>query len=178
MHEKFIELLNNYQLADDKYVAPMKEIMYHTFKTEHESRILETTVQQKRIVEISKKLERLEERFVFEEISKAQYDKFKQKLEADKFEMEENLYKDGFNLSNLEKAIDLSLKYSLKLPELWSSGDLKVKRSIQKMVFPEGILFDYENDIYRTIRANSIFNLIPSFSYSLNGKKKGQTQKN
>jgi DNA invertase Pin-like site-specific DNA recombinase len=177
MHEKFIETLTSYQLSDKKFIAPMKEIMYHAFRVEHESRILETTVQQKKIIDIANKLERLEERFVFEEISKVQYDKFKQKLETEKFELEENLYQDGFNLSNLEKAIDLSLKYSLKLPELWSSGDLEVKRSIQKMVFPEGILFDYKNDIYRTIRVNSVFNLIPSFSSSLKGKKKGTNSK-
>lgn len=63
-------------------------------------------------------------------------------------EIEESLYRNGFNLQNLEKAIDLSLKYSLKLPKLQGSGDLEVKRSIQKMVFSNGILYDFKNDGY------------------------------
>ena len=173
MHEKFTDLLKNYQIQDKKYIAPMKEIMYYTFKAEHEAKIQETAVQQKQILELATKLERLEERYVFEEISQGQYEKFKQKLEAEKYEIEESLYSNGFNLSNLEKAIDLSLKYSLKLPELWDSGDLEVKRSIQKMVFPDGILYDFKNDDYRTTRINSIFSVIPSLSAKNKHKKTG-----
>ncbi len=176
MHEKFIETLTNYQLADEKYITPMKEIMYYTFKIEHEAKIQETTVQQKQILELSAKLERLEERYVFEEISQGQYVKFKQQLEAEKYKIEESLFNNGFNLSNLEKAIDLSLRYSLKLPELWTFGDLEVKRSIQKMVFPEGILFDFKKDSYRTTRVNAVFDLIPSFSNNLKDKKNGTDQ--
>ena len=178
MHEKFSELLKNYQISDKKYIAPMKEVMYHTFKSQHEAKIQETAVQQKQTLELSTKLERLEERYVFEEISQTQYEKFKQRLESEKLKIEENLYNDGFNLSNLEKAIDLSLKYSLKLSDLWGSGDLEVKRSIQNMVFPEGILYDFKNGNYRTLRTNSIFDLIPLFSSDLNGKKKGTNSKN
>ena len=173
MHEKFTDLLKNYQIQDKKYIAPMKEVMYYTFKAEHEAKIQETAVQQKQILEIATKLERLEERYVFEEISQSQYGKFKQKLEAEKYEIEESLYSNGFNLSNLEKAIDLSLKYSLKLPELWGSGNLEVKRSIQKMVFPDGILYDFKNDDYRTTRINSIFSVIPSLSVKNKHKKNG-----
>ncbi len=178
MHEKFTDLLKNYQIQDKKYIAPMKEIMYYTFKAEHEAKIQETAVQQKQILELATKLERLEERYVFEEISQGQYEKFKQKLEAEKYEIEESLYSNGFNLSNLEKAIDLSLKYSLKLPELWDSGDLEVKRSIQKMVFPDGILYDFKNDDYRTTRINSIFSVIPSLSVKNKHKKNGNKTEN
>ena len=173
MHEKFTNLLKNYQIQDKKYIAPIKEVMYYTFKAEHEAKIQETAVQQKQILALSAKLERLEERYVFEEISQAQYEKFKQKLEAEKLRIEEHLYKDGFNLSNLEKAIDLSLKYSLKLPELWDLGDLEVKRSIQKMVFPDGILYAFKNDDYRTTRVNSIFDIAPSLSAINKHKKNG-----
>lgn len=179
MHEKFTDLLKNYQIQDKKYIAPMKEVMYYTFKAEHEAKIQETAVQQKQILGLSAKLERLEERYVvFEEISQSQYEKFKQKLEAEKYEIEKSLYSNGFNLSNLEKAIDLSLNYALKLPELWGSGGLEVKRSIQKMVFPEGILYDFKNDDYRTLRVNSIFSVIPSLSMKKERKKNGNTAKN
>ncbi|MBT3302022.1 MAG: recombinase family protein [Bacteroidetes bacterium] len=173
MHEQFKELLCNYQISDKKYLAPMKEIMYYTFKAEHEARIQEAQVQREKLIEINAKLDRLEERFVFEEITQIQYDKFKQKLEAEKHEIEENLHKDGFDLSNLEKAIDLALQYSLQLPQLWSSGDLEVKRSIQNMVFPVGILYDFKNGNYRTERINSIFSVIPSLSDKRKDIKKG-----
>ena len=65
------------------------------------------------------------------------------------------------------------LRDSLKLPELWGSGNLEVKRSIQKMVFPDGILYDFKNDDYRTTRINSIFSVIPSLSVKNKHKKNG-----
>lgn len=102
MHEKVVDLLKDYQIQDKKYIAPMKEIMHYSFKAEHEAKLQETAVQQKQIIELATKLERLEERYVFEEISQGQYEKFKQKLEAEKYEIEESLYSNGFNLSNLE----------------------------------------------------------------------------
>ncbi len=46
------------------------------------------------------------------------------------------------------------------------------------MVFPEGILFDYENDCYRTQRINSLFGIIPSLSNNFDKNKNGITPKN
>ena len=94
-------------------------------------------------------------------------------VDSEKLEIEKNLQQDGFNLSNLEKSIELALQYSLQLPSLWSSGDLEVKKSIQNMVFPDGILYDFKNDNYRTTRVNSIFSVIPSLSIINNDKKNG-----
>ncbi len=176
MHDQFEKHLSNYQISDKKYMAPLKEIMYFVFKAEHESRIQESNSMQMKHDELTQKLERLEERFVFEEITQAQYEKFKQKIEAEKNEIEENLHNDGFDLSNLKNAIDLALQYSLKLPVLWKSGDLEIKRSIQNMVFPEGILYDFKNGNYRTERVNSIFNVIPLLSSKSKDIKKGNNE--
>ncbi|MDC3337658.1 hypothetical protein OAW23_07290 [Flavobacteriales bacterium] len=76
----------------------------------------------------------------------------------------------GFNLSNLEKALN-------KAPELssmWAKGNLAEKRKIQKMVFPDGIEYDHKNDEYRTFRVNSFFSYIPAVSKELGHKKTGK----
>ena len=44
------------------------------------------------------------------------------------------------------------------------------------MVFPEGIEYDHENDVYRTFRVNVIFELIRSLSTENKDKKKGFSQ--
>ena len=74
-------------------------------------------------------------------------------LSIEKHEIEEKIFDSGFNLSNLEKAIDSSLEKALILPEIWDSSSLETK----KMVFPEGILYDFKKGIYRTTRINSLF---------------------
>ena len=84
--------------------------------------------------------------------------------------------KNEFDLSNLEKAIEKALNYSLKLSDMWVSGDLEQKRKLQRMVFPDGIEYDHENDIYRTFRTNAIFDVIRSFSERSENKKTGNFQ--
>ncbi len=123
---------------------------------------------------LEKKLARLEERFVFEEINKAQYEKFKSKLTQEKNEKLNFSEKVGYNLSNLEKALEIALNKAPELPSLWTNGNLAEKRKIQKMVFPDGIEYDHKNDEYRTFRVNSFFSYIPVISKELGHKKTGK----
>lgn len=87
--------------------------------------------------------------------------------------MEDRITKSVLNGSNLEKSIGLALKYALDFPSLWASGDIGTKRSIQYMVFPEGIGYDFKNKRVQTFRVNSIFTAILSISRELTGNKKG-----
>ena len=83
------------------------------------------------------------------------------------------MQKSTFNLSNLELAIEKAIKLALNLPKLWVSGNLKEKRRIQRMVFPEGILYNREKDTYRTFRVNTIFKVIPMIAEEIRGKENG-----
>ncbi|GGX12736.1 serine type site-specific recombinase [Aquimarina muelleri] len=178
MHQKFEEVLRQIQIKDKKYIAPMKEIMKYVFIKEHEEQLKEYDIQQKKSKEIEKKLEVLEERFVFREITDEQFHKFEAKLKQELNTIQVYNTKNTFNLSNLEKSINLALQLSCNLQELWNLGDLETKKAVQHMVFPEGILFDYENDCYRTQRINSLFGIIPSLSNNFDKNKNGITPKN
>tara|TARA_R110001592_G_scaffold45430_1_gene145160 strand:- start:12 stop:1619 length:1608 start_codon:yes stop_codon:yes gene_type:complete len=177
MHQKFKAFLSNYQLNDKKYIEPFKDTIKYIFVEQHKEQIKEAEIQEKRLKEIENKLLRLEERYILEEeISKEQYDRFATQLRAEQQEIIKNLSKGGLILSNLEKVVEKALKYSLNLSNLWSYGTLEVKRGIQNLLFPEGILYDFKNDVYRTIRVNSIFNVIHSLSIELaENKKRGTT---
>ena len=83
----------------------------------------------------------------------------------------------GFNLSNLEKALEIALNKAPELPSLWRNGNLAEKRKIQKMVVPDGFEYDHKNDEYRTYRANSFFSYIPVISKELGHKKTGKFRK-
>lgn len=178
MHQKFIELLSVYQLSNKGSALALREMMLYTFTKHHEEALQQNKIFKKKIEELDSKLEQLEERFVFDEITREQYHKFTSKLNNEKCEIEEQLLNEGIDLSNLDKAIDKALQYSLKLPDLWVSGDLEVKRALQNMVFPEGVLFDFKNDLYRTTRVNSIFDAIPYLSGNYSAKQKRTNQQN
>lgn len=61
---------------------------------------------------------------------------------------------------------------------MWVSGNLEQKRRLQRMVFPDGIEYDHQNDVYRTFRTNSIFDVINSLSGIKKHKKTGKFQEN
>ncbi|WP_010180414.1 recombinase family protein [Aquimarina agarilytica] len=172
LHLQFESLLSQYTIQDKKYIAPLKEIIYKAFVDMNKERIRENEIVVKAIKEIDKKLDRLEERFVFEEINSDQYKRFKGRLESEKVEKENLLSSSEFNSSNLKKAIERALKIALNLPKMWSLGDIETKRKIQYMLFPEGLGYDFENDRVRTFRVNSIFNVISSISDKKESKKK------
>ena len=178
MHEKFEELLYQIQLKDKKYIDPMKEIMKYVFVQEHEEQLKEHQIQQRKIKELKNKLDILEERFVFKEITDDQYRKFEMKLKQELESIQVYNNNNSFNLSNLEKSIDIALQLSCNLKKLWSLGDLETKKSVQHLVFPEGIIYDYQNDCYRTERVNSLFAIIPSLSNNFSQNKNGTTPKN
>ena len=173
MHHMFIELISQYQLSDDKLKPLIKDVMLSTFKKQQKETFENIVINKKAINSIDKKLERLEERFVFEEINKAQYEKFKSKLTQEKNEKLKFSEKVGFNLSNLDKALDIALNYAPKLSSLWTNGNLNEKRKVQKMIFPEGIEYDRKTDQYRTLRVNSFFSYIPVITRDIDNKKTG-----
>lgn len=45
--------------------------------------------------------------------------------------------------------------------ELWNDGDFDEKTRLQKLVFPNGIVYNKENDSVRTIYTNALFASIP-----------------
>ena len=176
MHEMFQKLLCQYQLTNNKLKPVIKDVMLNVFKKQQEDTLQEIDVNIKVIKDIERKLERLEERFVFEEISRDQYDKFKSKLADEKKEKQLFSEKVGFDLSNLEKALYIALNKAPKLSLMWGNGNLLEKRKIQKMVFPDGIEYDRKNDEYRTFRVNQFFSYIPTIVKDLEHKKTGKFQ--
>ena len=170
----FLLLIAQYQLTDRKLKPLIKDVMLNTFKKQQKDTLQEIEVNKKAINDIERKLARLEERFVFEEINTAQYEKFKSMLTQEKNEKLMFSEKVGFNLSNLEKAPEIALKKAPELSSMWAKGNLAEKRKIQKMVFPNGIEYDHKNDEYRTFRVNSFFSYIPALSKELGHKKTGK----
>ncbi|MEJ6491098.1 MAG: hypothetical protein QNL60_01385 [Flavobacteriales bacterium] len=106
----------------------IKDVMLNTFIKQQKDSLVEIELNKKAIIDIEKKLERLEERFVFEEINKAQYEKFKSILTQEKNEKLKLTEKVGFNLSNLEKAQEIALNKAPKLSSIWENRNLAEER--------------------------------------------------
>lgn len=175
LHAQYEDLLNSFKM-DERLLAPLQHQLLATFNKLHEQQAEEVKQIKTTLKSIQEKLDNLEERFVMAgEITKEQYEKFSQKLKLEKQEIEKQIPSDQIKLSNLEKYIGPSLKMAAELAPMWVSGDYHERQKLQKLVFPQGVEYDKENDHYRTPRTNAVFQLMRSLSAENRGNKKGQT---
>ncbi|GAB3525959.1 recombinase family protein [Pontibacter brevis] len=171
LHTAYSSLLNSFAI-DERLIAPLKQQLVTTFNSLNEQKAEDAKQLKATLKAIQNKLDTMEERFVMGEITKAQYEKFSQKLVAEKEQIEASLGEGPKKLSNLEKCVDSSLKMCSEMGKTWVLGDYHTKQKLQKLVFPEGVAYDKENDDYRTEKVNSVFSLIKSFSTTCEAKNK------
>ena len=125
--------------------------------------------------EVDKKIENIEESyFVAKDMNKETYDKFRARFGEERKEIEKKLSKLTSGISNplaaLEKAVDISIELATE----WDSSDIEQKERLQKLVFPDGILYDKKKGEFRTKRVNAIFELIAGLSSDSGQKERRQ----
>ena len=62
-------------------------------------------------------------------------------------------------ISNLQNNLDKVIDFSQDTSKYWVSGSLNVKKIIQNIVFPEGLVLDTEKRLYLTSKVNCLFSL-------------------
>lgn len=160
MHNLFI---NEFQELTIKpqYMDYIQKVMIGVFDRMTNDTKENESLLKKQKTEVKNKLNKLEERFAIGEIDREIYEKFASKYKAEIIEIEEKYHSPSISSSNLEKALEKAFNISPFLSEIWSSGDLIQKESIQRLVFPAGIGYDKESDRVQTFRTNAIFAAIP-----------------
>ena len=65
--------------------------------------------------------------------------------------------------------------FSSKLSEVWTSGSTKTKEQIQKLIFPNGIMYNCKTETFRTEKVNEVFSWMAKLVSITAEKEKGQT---
>ena len=171
MHSSFKRILQYYTLSPESYFLAKQQIEL-TILQLNESHLDRSEALQKQLFAIEKKLERLEERFIEEELSKSLFEKYHAKYLEDQKGLRNQIAQSKINLSNLGDLIPQTLEAASSVKKIWESGDYLTRQKVQKTVFPEGMSFNKKTGQYRTPRVNVIFQLL-----SQSGQKKGQKNK-
>jgi hypothetical protein len=74
----------------------------------------------------------------------------------------------------LEIAVKKGIVISKKESQLWVSSDYSDKQRLQYLIYPDGILYDKENNTLRTPIVNNLFTAISYLSYISAENKNGQ----
>lgn len=128
----------------------------------------------RQIVELEKKVDRLEERMVSEEIPFDIYQKHAEKFKAEKSKLERDLLKTDKGVSNLAKCIEMIIACLTKPASTWKLMPYKEKMLFQFMLFPEGISYNKQKDRCRTTKINSVIRYFAQLAGDWEAKKIGE----
>lgn len=179
IHEKFTEHLIRHQLNINDDTARLIGLqMIATYnqltkeKQEDKERI------NKQLAEAEKKIQRLEERYINEEIDRDLFLRYKEKFITERREIETQLLQSDSRVSNLENLVEKVLHYATKLTSLWDLGGYTERQRIQFLIFPEGMTYNRKKDECRSPRVNSVFLYIAELARVLEQTKSGNKTKN
>ena len=175
MHELFYQTLAQYQLSDPSMKELFQQMVFDALAKLQEESITTMSELDKQMNELKNNLDKIEKRFVLGEIDKDLYLKYREQFDKEVTRIKTELEGSHFNLSNLETAVEKAVNYSLNLSDRWQSGNLEEKRKLQKLVFPEGILYNHKNHIYRTTRINALFSVIAHLQRVSEENKNGKS---
>lgn len=167
----FEELLKQFEY-NKKYKEKLRTILVKKLKEKLQSQIEDSIQLKKKLTELENQLEKIEERFILDEIKAPLYEKYKDKYATQIREIRAELEKNSFDSSNLELAVKKMLAIAESLSQTWVLADYDEKQKLQYLIFPEGILYNKEKDRVRTKRVNSLFAEIPLLTRDLEEKKK------
>ena len=159
VHESFKNLLS-YFIINPNLKDTFKEILSEDFSKRNKDNKAKKQELDAELKTIDNKLEKLEEKYLFEDVDKNIYQKHLTKLQAKKTIILKDLEQPEIKLSNLENFYEMATEISANLLKVWSIEDYDNRVSIQETLFPMGLFYDRKNENYRTEKINSF--LVPS----------------
>lgn len=172
MHEKYEELLANYDMTEEmlsNFTDMIRELQTE-FSAESKE---QTSLLKKRLSEIDKDIKNVRLRYAAGKIDEESYSVAIQEYQNRKDVVALELEKWDVNLSNLEKQIPQVIATASNIKSLWHNSDLETKKQIQNLVFPNGIYWDKEIGNYRTSTRNRFFDVMSEFTERYKNKTEG-----
>ena len=177
LNELFATLLRGYQ-----YKPALRSHIATTLKVKLKERLLElgkdATQAKKKIAEKKSLLEKVEQKFINDQISEEIYIKHAGQIKEEIVELSKESDTSAFNSSNFDNAVEKCLTIAENISQSWVTAKYEGKQQLQKLIFPEGILYNKQNGVVRTSRVNSLFAAIPLLAGDSSENKKADSLKN
>ena len=173
LHEQFHTLLENFVVNEENIPAIQYELEYAyqeaTKDQEEQRKTLDV-----QLTEVKKDIYTIEKKHhVKEEMSQEAFDRFYKEYQELLVNIQKELAKLEGRISNPGEIIKNLLHLCTKLTSLWDSSPIGLKEELQKLIFPEGIFYDKEKEVFRTERTNVYFRAIADWERAPGGNEKG-----
>lgn len=163
MHERFERLLQRFNL-NPQVLSHFESLLRNSMQSYSEQTQQERTLLKKRMTETEKAIQHLKVRLALGEIPMDVYEAGMKELQARKDTYTLEMEQWNEKLSNCSQMIPEIIATASNISSLWKSGSLEIKRRIQNLVFPEGVLWDKEISDYRTPKTGGFFDIMSRFS--------------
>lgn len=163
LHEQFIDLLKQYTLPEE--ILPIvREIMLNVLRERSEE-----NAQRMQELKALKKANRQQfedvtVRFGLGSIGEEVYNITSKHLEGQLAQIEDEITALQNQNSNRESLVDDILSTACHLDTLWQQGDYRIKQRLQKLVFPNGLIYDRATSAPRTVSEHPAFAAFRSIS--------------
>ena len=176
LNQLFVNHLKQFEYRADKKEA-LKRLLAEGIKKRLSGSVEENKQLKKIVSEKQGQLEKIEKKYLLDDIDKEMYVKHTHKLKEEINLLLSDLGKTDIKSSNLEKAVEKCLSIAQNISHTWATAGFENKRRLQSLVFPEGIMYNKENNEVRTEKVNSLFSLIQPLQSIVAENKKGNLKK-
>ena len=174
LHTQFKTLISVFQI-DETEKELIKQGIEQYYSTFFEEQFENQRLQKIKYNEIKEKIETVEENHAIGKIATEVYNKYTSKYTKELQEIEQEMEKVAFGSSNLSKCLNFVVEFCSKPAKWWENANIGERTIIQNILFPNGIIYERQNDQVRTNRINALFSPIPELIRGLRGNKKGET---
>ena len=177
LNSLFVTLLSKYEFKQS-CKTKFETILTKELKNRLSERAKDSALVKKKIAEKKSLLEKVELKFISDQISEELYKKHTKQIRSEIEVLTKEIDSSSISSSNLEKTVQNCLSIAQNISQTWVSAEYEKKQRLQSMVFPEGILYNKQKGVVRTPKVNFIFNEIPLLVSHLAEKEKGDSSKN
>jgi DNA invertase Pin-like site-specific DNA recombinase len=172
LHQLFEDLLTTLQVSDE-LMAPIQYEMERFYEECSKDNVEKEASLKKQLAAVEKKIEDAEESLLLKNVTLEVYNKFNNRYQEERAKILKELTECSKSISNLPEALKRTLSFTRNLSVAWRSSEATQKEELQKLIFPEGIVYDREKRAFRTPKMNLIFQLIAHQLGNFAYKEKG-----
>lgn len=173
-HQKYVSLLDEFKVPSE-LVPILSDVLNKVFIEYNKNKGASKKLLLKRKKECENDINAVHVRFGLGQINTNAYEAALETLHRNLAEINRGIEDSEQNLSNMKKYIDESIVMSCKLGSLWCNSNFLERQKLQNLVYPNGILFEKENDDYRTENENEVFASFRRFTAIYDEKKQETT---
>ena len=173
LDKQFMDVLSSVQISS-RLKKPLELQLKYTFEYFNKTEKDNLPILKKNLKEVEERIDKIQERYVLGEIDSELYQKFKAKFIDEKEEITKEIEDSSGLSSNLNKYINNCIKLFTNLNKTWELCDYTGKQELQKLLFPDGMVYHRQKDKVQTKGINPILELVSCVSKDLSKNKNGQ----